>query len=110
MINTRITYTREYDNVPVEGVLVERFNHINEGYIEFKTANKTTRNGTFVRHAYTKNEIDYFVTSFEEKCYLIPVEECGCDKRLRLLPTKNGQTRGISWAKDYEMEEVIKNW
>ena len=36
MINTRITYTREYDNVPVEGVLVERFKHTNDFYSETK--------------------------------------------------------------------------
>ena len=36
MINTRITYTREYDNVPVEGVLVERFKHTNDFYNETK--------------------------------------------------------------------------
>ena len=36
MINTRITYTREYDNVPIEGVLVERFTHTNEDYGQTK--------------------------------------------------------------------------
>lgn len=68
------------------------------------------KEGKIVHHFYTNDEIDYFATSFNEKCYLIPVEECGSDKRLRLLPAKNGQVRGIAWAKDYELEEVIKNW
>jgi len=36
MLNTRITYTREYDNVPIEGVLIERFTHTNEGYGQTK--------------------------------------------------------------------------
>ena len=31
MINTRITYTRKCDNVPVEGVLVRKFTHTNDG-------------------------------------------------------------------------------
>ena len=66
-------------------------------------ANKTTH------FSYSKDEIDYFATIFNGKCYLIPVEECGCDKRLRLLPTKNGQIRGVCWAKNYELEEMIKN-
>ena len=56
------------------------------------------------------DEIDYFATSFNGKTYLIPVEECGADKKLRILPTKNGQVRGITWAKDYELEEVVKSW
>ena len=68
------------------------------------------KDGKIVHHTYTNDEIDYFVTSFEGKCYLIPVDECGANKRLRILPTKNGQTKGITWAKDYELEEVVKNW
>lgn len=31
MINTKIIYTREWDNIPVEGVLVDRFTHTNYG-------------------------------------------------------------------------------
>ena len=68
------------------------------------------KDGKIVHHHYTKNEIDYFVTTFNGKVYLVPVEECGADKRLRILPPKNGQTRGITWAKDYELEEVISRW
>ena len=68
------------------------------------------KEGKIVHHQYTNEEIDYFATTFNGKCYLIPVEECGATKRLRILPTKNGQTRGICWARDYELEEVVKNW
>lgn len=32
MINIRINYTRPFDNIPTEGVLVERFTHTNKGY------------------------------------------------------------------------------
>ena len=77
---------------------------------KFSCRSSNRQDGHIVHHQYNKDEIDYFVTFFNGKCYLIPVEECGCNKCLRLLPTKNGQTRGITWAKDYEMEEVIKNW
>ena len=68
------------------------------------------KDGKIIHHRYTKEEIDYFVTTFDGKIYLIPVEECGADKRLRILPTKNGQVKGVTWAKDYELEEVVKNW
>ena len=71
---------------------------------------RVRKDGKIIHYQYTNEEIDYFSTIFNGKCYLIPVEECGSDKRLRILPTKNGQIRGISWAKNYEMEEVIKNW
>lgn len=68
------------------------------------------KNGKCVHHHYTDEEIDYFATTFNGESYLIPVNECGADKRLRLLPAKNGQVRGITWAKDYKLEEVIKKW
>lgn len=83
-------------------------NHIDEGYIEFKTANKTTKNGKFVKHPYTIDEIDYFMTSYNNKCYLIPVSECSTsDKRLRFAPPKNGQIKGITFAESYELEKVV---
>ena len=68
------------------------------------------KDGKIIHHHYTNNEIDYFVTTFNGKCYLVPVDECGNDKRLRILSTKNGQVRGVTWAKEYELEEVVKNW
>ena len=82
--------------------------HIDEGYIIFKCANKTTKEGQFVRHPYTKEQIDYFMTSYNGQCYLIPVEETSTEKRLRFTPPKNGQLKGISFAKDYELEKMVK--
>lgn len=84
-------------------------NHVQDGYIEFKTANKTTRNGTFINHPYTKEEIDYFMTGYEGQYYLIPVEEvCRSNvKRLRLRPPKNGQVVGITFAEDYELQRMV---
>lgn len=82
--------------------------HIDEGYIIFKCANKTTKEGQFVRHPYTKEQIDYFMTSYNDQCYLIPVEETSTEKRLRFTPPKNGQLKGISFAKDYELEKMVK--
>ena len=77
---------------------------------KFSCRSSNRREGKIIHHQYSKDEIDYFVTCFDNQCYLIPVEECGTDKRLRLLPAKNGQTRGITWAKDYRLEEVVKGW
>ena len=77
---------------------------------QFSCRSSNRSNGKIVHHHYTSDEIDYFVTTFQNKTYVIPVDECGADKRLRLLPAKNGQTRGITWAKEYELEEVVKTW
>lgn len=82
----------------------------NGASIHFSCRSCHRKNGKIIHHTYSKEEIDYFATSFNGKVYLIPVEDCGIDKKLRILPPKNGQNRGITWAKDYELEEVIKNW
>ena len=83
----------------------------NEGAsFSFSCRSSNRKEGSIVHHKYTEDEIDFFITSFNGKTYLVPVSECGSDKILRILPPKNGQTRGITWAKDYELEEVVKTW
>lgn len=83
--------------------------NINDGYITFRCANKTTREGNFVKHSYSKQEIDYFATYYDGQCYLIPVEETSSTmKTLRFIPPANGQIKGITFAKDYEVEKVVK--
>ena len=78
-----------------------------EDKFSFETCSShITRNGA-TRRAYNE-EIDYFCTWFKDECYLIPVEECGSrGKSLRLAPTKNGQVKNISFAKDYVAKEVL---
>ena len=68
----------------------------------------STRKGNFETR-YTKKDIDYFATYFEGKCYIVPVEDCGASKTLRFNYPVNGQKKGISLAKDYLLEEVIKH-
>ena len=41
---------------------------------------KSTSNGK--DHKYTKDEIDFFATYWENQCYLIPVECCSTEKTL----------------------------
>lgn len=82
----------------------------NEGdKIVFNTASTHYSNGKCIHDTYTKNEVDFFATTYKDKVYLIPVEECGGrTKSLRLNEVKNGQINRVSWAKDYILEEVIK--
>ena len=83
--------------------------YINEGYIVFRCDNTTTKNGKVVHHSYDENEIDYFSTFYGGKCYLVPVNECSREKRLRFTTPKNGQTKGITFASEYELEKVVAN-
>lgn len=76
----------------------------------FSCRRSNTEKGVCVHHLYTNEEIDFFATTFEGKNYLIPIDECGTGKRLRILPTQNKQNKNIMWAQDYILEEVVKKW
>ena len=48
------------------------------------------------------------MTEHNDNFYLVPFEECGSkEKRLRLIPPKSGQVKGISFAKDYLAEKIL---
>ena len=57
---------------------------------------------------YTDNEIDFFATYWDNQCYLIPVNECSTEKTLRFAPPKSGQIKGITFAKDYDLEKQLQ--
>ncbi|MBQ8619116.1 MAG: hypothetical protein IJ418_16640 [Clostridia bacterium] len=66
----------------------------------------TVSNGT--KHFYSKNEIDYFATYWNEKVYLVPIDECSCQKNLRFFSTsKYTNLSAVNWASDYEVEKVL---
>ena len=66
-------------------------------------------NSTGVKNVrYSANEIDYFATYWNGKCYLIPVSECSVTKTLRFAPPKNGQRAGISFAEKYELSKQFE--
>lgn len=74
--------------------------------IIFNCRSTYSRNTGAKTHTYTSTEIDYFATYWDGKCYLVPVSECSDKKTLRFM-TKQKQPN-ISWAINYEFEEVIK--
>jgi len=77
--------------------------------IKFKTVRQS---GSCARHRkrtkYSKDEIDYFATYYNNKCYMVPVEQCSVLKILRIIPPKNNQIKGVSFLKDFELSEVLK--
>ena len=56
------------------------------------------------RLVYTKQDIDFFATFWENKLYVIPVEECSIEKSLWFEKKTGVKTL----AKDYEFEEVVQ--
>ena len=54
--------------------------------------------------------IDYFCTIHptENQIYIVPVEECGNECNLRLIPHKNNQKANVKMAEDYEGDKMIE--
>lgn len=81
-----------------------------ENGIIFSCRSNTKVQGKIKHSRYTANEIDYFATFWKGQCYMVHVSETSTDKTLRFNPPKNGQRKGISFAKDYTVEEVLKSF
>ena len=80
----------------------------NNSYIQFATSTSHTNTQGTLNLTYTEDDVDFFATMYENQCYLIPQNECGKrNQRLRLVPTLNGQTKGVMFAKDYHLKDVI---
>ena len=77
--------------------------------ITFSTCSSHYVNGEHTHTSYKKDNIDYFCTYYNNECYLVPVKDCGSrEKYLRFEQPKNGQSKNISFAKDYIASEVLK--
>jgi len=80
-----------------------------EGVLEFNTSTSHTNTRGTKNLTYETDDVNYFATMHDGQCYLIPIELCGkSTQRIRFVPTKNGQTKGILFAKDYKLEDVIQ--
>lgn len=76
----------------------------------FDTRSATRNSEGNDHHIYTADEVDYFATAYNGQCYLIPVGVYTASAKLRLIPGKNGHSYGAAWAKDYELEKIVKTW
>ena len=86
--------------------------HLDEsiGFISFNTASSRKRGNKTEHITYKNDNIDFFATYYDNECYLIPVLECGSrEKRMRVLPTRNGQVQNICFLSDYLPENILKN-
>lgn len=89
-------------------VKTARPSRFSDGSITFNTSSQTTKEGKMVHYSYNESQIDYFMTFYNNQAYLVPVQECSVrEKTLRFEPPKNGQIKGITFAKDYELEAVV---
>lgn len=77
------------------------------GVLSFSCRTNHRVEGKCVHEFYTPEQVDFFATFHDGICYLVPQSECKSEKNLRLVPTANGQTIGVSFAKNYELEKII---
>ena len=100
-----------YDQIwDINGKLLKvqvKTSHAIDNAIKFSCRSSHRKDGKCISQKYNSNEIDYFATFWNGKCYLIPIAETSNEKTLRFALPKNGQLKGISFAKDYEVEEVL---
>lgn len=81
--------------------------HEEDGVLVMDATRSTTNTKKTTRHKYTKDEIDYFFTSWKNYCFLIPVEEVSTVKFLRVRSPKQGLQEQMSIASDYLIDNVI---
>ena len=80
-----------------------------DAYLEFATSTSHTNTKGTLNISYSETDVDFFATMYENQCYLVPYELCGKRaQRIRFVPTKSGQTKGILFAKDFHLEDIVK--
>ena len=77
------------------------------GVLKMGATRTTTNTQRTVAYTYSKEEIDYFYTSWKDYGFLIPVEEVSTEKYLRVAPPKNGVQATMSIAADYLIDNVL---
>ena len=88
-------------------IKTSRWKNEQQKSIIFSCKTSYARSSGVRQHIYTKDDIDFFATYWNDRVYLIPVEECSSEKTLWFEKPSNGCTK-CSFAKDYEVEEVLK--
>ena len=73
-----------------------------------QTTSQTTNTKKTTRHRYNSDMIDYFATVYNDKIYIIPVDECSTTKTLRLAKPRNNSDN-YNKAEDYEIEKYFNH-
>lgn len=84
-----------------------RFNEVNNT-IKFRCTSALGTQRKKIKK-YTSDEIDYFCTFFNDNVYLISVNECSIEKTIHLDIPKNNQIKGITFAKDCNLDVFIES-
>ena len=68
------------------------------------TRNKRIKNNVLVHELYADDDVDYFATYANGKCYMVPADEVGTEFSFRFA---DDGRKGANMATDYELERVV---
>ena len=108
--NARYDLILDYNNKIYKiQVKTSRWNKKGETIVFSCKSQHSISNGNKIMK-YSPDEIDYFMTEWDGKFYLIPCEKELSQFTLRLCDPNNNARfiNNLHWAKDYLAEEVIK--
>lgn len=77
-----------------------------EDYITMKT--KSTNIRTMKDTYYSKEDIDYFYTCYNNQSFLVPVEVAGHGETRLRFTSSQPNNPNIRWASNYEIDVIIK--
>mgnify|MGYP002620560538 CR=1 FL=1 len=84
--------------------------HQQDGVLLFSTSRTTTNTKETVRYSYSKDEVDYFYTYWNNYHFLVPIEETSTtSKSLRISKPLQGIQSQMSIAADYLIDNVLKS-
>lgn len=115
MVSKPLVQSSRYDfiveiNTKLYKIQVKTCTLKEDAFLEFSTSTSHTNTQGTKNISYSKKDVDFFATYYQGQCYLIPFEKCGNrNQRLRLVPTKNGQVKNITFAKDFLLQDIIQN-
>lgn len=81
---------------------------IEPGVYKFSCCKKRVNSHKNIRKLYQENEVDYYATFIENKCYLIPFGEASDNKTMRFVAPKNNNSKNITFANEYLAEKQIE--
>ena len=97
--------------VDIDGILVRvqvKYCQITNTGIKIPCKSTQVNTTTFKSKSYSKEQIDFFATYYNNKCYFIRVEECSTQKTLSFSQQRVNQ-QDVCYLDDYEVEKQIYN-
>lgn len=58
---------------------------------------------------YDASQVDGIATTYDGKCYFVPISDCSNEIKLRFTLPKNANPETTKFAYDYELHRIIKH-